>query len=158
MILILIAALSWGGSNLLIKKAGNVNVIALMIWVNLILSPLLLGSSFALEETGAIFEALEKATLISYGIVAFSSVFSGIMCYSLWAYLLRKYPTTLVAPFSMLVPVFAILLSTCFMGEHFSNELGIGSAFVLLGLLVIQGVINPKAFVSYSLRLSKKVA
>ena len=53
-----------------------------------------------------------------------------------WAILLGKYPANVVAPFTLLVPIFGIGFSLVLLGETISGIEVLGSVLVFAGLLV----------------------
>ena len=57
--------------------------------------------------------------------------------YGLWAHLLRRYPASLVAPYSLLVPVFGIVSSAIMFGERFGVVRLFGMALILVGIAVV---------------------
>jgi O-acetylserine/cysteine efflux transporter len=56
--------------------------------------------------------------------------------YGVWSWLLSRYPVTSVVPFTLLVPIFAMLGSTLFLGESFESWKMIVSALVIAGLCI----------------------
>ena len=62
---------------------------------------------------------------------------STIIAYGMWSYLLRLYPATLVAPYSLLVPVFGMVSAALVFGERFGALRLIGVALILLGVAVV---------------------
>lgn len=57
-----------------------------------------------------------------------------VLAYAIWGGLLRRYPATTVAPFSLLVPFVAALSAAAVFGETFGPLRLAGMALVLVGL------------------------
>jgi O-acetylserine/cysteine efflux transporter len=53
-----------------------------------------------------------------------------------WARLLHRYPTALVSPFALLIPVSGIASGALFLGETLAPLQAVGAALVLVGLVV----------------------
>ena len=72
--------------------------------------------------------------------------------YGVWSWLLSRYPVPTVVPFTLLVPVFAMLGSTLFLGESFEPWKMVVSALVIAGLcinLFVPRLIARKAVLPY---------
>jgi drug/metabolite transporter (DMT)-like permease len=54
-----------------------------------------------------------------------------------WFWLLKQYPTSGVASFSFLSPVFAVIMGWLFLGEQIGLEIYIALGLVCLGLILI---------------------
>lgn len=138
------AALSWGVANILIKIAGtqkdptkSFSMLSLIVWINIV-PPLPLFGIACYSEEIHIGTILAQASLLSYAGALYSAIISGILGYALWAYLLKKYPTAVVTPFSMLIPVTATLFAIPIFNDPFTLEEGIGSLIVAVGLGINQ--------------------
>jgi O-acetylserine/cysteine efflux transporter len=57
--------------------------------------------------------------------------------YGIWYTLVRRNPVSLVAPFLLLLPVFAVLGGFLFLGERLSPQVMIGGAIVIAGVAFI---------------------
>ena len=92
--------------------------------------------SFVFEGPGAFPQALGDLTLRGGFSVLFTAYLSTVFGYGLWAILLGKYPANVVAPFTLLVPIFGIGFSLVLLGETISGIEVLGSVLVFAGLLV----------------------
>jgi O-acetylserine/cysteine efflux transporter len=61
---------------------------------------------------------------------------STLFAFAMWNGLLTRYPTSTVAPFALLVPVFGILSGSLLLGEPFTLLAMLGSGVVFAGLLI----------------------
>ena len=117
-ILTLLAAVSWASGNTVSKKIAPSSALALVIWGSLVAFPPMLLLSLIVEASAIImtsFANLEWATVGAVSYLVFLSTHFG---YSVWGYLLNKYPSATIAPFSLLIPVFGFLSSAVFLGEE----------------------------------------
>lgn len=138
------AAFAWGTANILIKIAGtqkesaqDFSMLSLIMWINIVPPLPLLGFTYY-TEGDHIWEILKNASLLSYGAVLYSALISGIIGYALWGYLLKKYPTAIVTPFSMLIPITVTLFTIPLFNDPFTLEEGIGCLFITIGLGINQ--------------------
>lgn len=132
--LVLAAAAAWGTGNLVTKKAGKINMLALVVWGSFIAWPPLLLLSFLIEGSDHIFYSLQHMSLRGVSAVLYITFASTWFGYGVWNWLLSKYPIASVAPFTLLVPVFGMLSAVLVLGEPLQ------SWKILAGMLVITGL------------------
>lgn len=115
--LVLVAAASWAGGNTFSRAAGQVNMLAYVIWSSLFSVPPLLILALVVEGPTAMTQGLAAADLGTWATVLWQSVGNTLFGYAAWGYLLSRYPAATVAPMSTLVPVFGMGASAVFLGE-----------------------------------------
>lgn len=135
--LTLASASSWALGNVLLRSAGKVDMFPLVIWLSLVPPLPLLALSFALEGWPAIHHALTHVTAMGVASVLYLAVPTTIVGFGIWGFLLKHYPASTVAPFSLLVPLFGTLSAWLVLGETFSPLRMAGMVLILLGLAVI---------------------
>ncbi len=129
-------ALSWAAANMVIKKAGRVNMLAFLVWASLFAPlPLFLASLFV-DGWPTIVSSLSPPSWASILSLAFIVLPSTLFAFAVWNDLLQRYPTASVTPFALLVPVLGLLSGHLLLEEPFSPLAMIGSAVVFAGLLV----------------------
>jgi O-acetylserine/cysteine efflux transporter len=96
----------------------------------------LLALSWALEDHAAILHALMHPSLAVWGGAAFLAYGATMVGFGLWSWLLSRHPVALVAPFSLLVPVFGLSSAAVVFGETLDALTVAGIAVVLAGLAV----------------------
>ena len=134
--LTLVAAMSWGVSNLIVKSAGPVNMLGYVVWASLFSAPPLLLLSLVIEGPAAILHGLREATAGTWLVVAWQSVGNTMFGFGAWSYLLTRYPAATVTPTALLVPVFGLAGSALVLGEPLEPwKLG-AAALVVTGLVV----------------------
>lgn len=132
--LTLAASAMWALGNIVTKKIGRVNLIGLIVWGNLVPPLPFLGLSLWLEGPEQIADALRHIgshTLLALVYLAFVATLLG---YGLWSRLLQRYPTGMVAPFSLLVPVVGLSSAVWLLDEHLNSVQWAGALLVMLGL------------------------
>ena len=129
-------AFSWAVGNVLVKRAPAVPMFPLVIWCSLIppLPSLILSSIY---DQHSIVEAAANASWLSIGAVIYSGFLGIAIAYAAWGYLLQRYPSAVVAPFSLLTPCVGVVASKLILGEVFSPVRYVGMAFILFGLAII---------------------
>ncbi|PWC39009.1 EamA family transporter [Azospirillum sp. TSO35-2] len=132
--LTLAAAAAWGVSNILMKQAKAPDLFRLMVWVSLIPPLPLLILSAALEGPDRIVHAFTTLTLVGVGSLLYIAAAATLFGFAAWGFLMRHYPASLVAPFSLLVPIFGMSSSALFLGETFTTAKLAGGVLVFAGL------------------------
>jgi O-acetylserine/cysteine efflux transporter len=133
--LTLAAAFFWGLSNIVTKQAGKVDMLAFVIWGSLVPPiPMLLLSWFFEGPTA--FTALTELSWRGIGSIAFIAYGSTLFGYGMWAGLLSRHPASVIVPFPLLVPVVGFASALIFLGESVSMLEVLGSALILLGMVV----------------------
>lgn len=134
--LMLIAAISWVASNLLIKRlAENLDGWRINGWVALVAGPMMLLLS-ALTETGQI-EAVQLAGVRGWGAMAYQILVVTALCYGIWYAMMSRYPVSLVMPFTLLEPIFGTVTAVLLLGEGWDWRLVLGAALTMSGLAII---------------------
>ena len=131
---VIMAAIFWGLNNISMKKAQSTNPLYLMIWVSAVSAPLLLVISLIAEGPNAIMDAtlyMNMSGAFSVFYLAFVATLAG---FGIWAYLLKTYNASQVAPFSLLVPIFGMSSSAFFLGEKLTQNTLIAALLILTGL------------------------
>ncbi len=134
--MVLLAAFFWGVGNIASKKAGQIDMLSFVVWGSLVPIIPLVGLSLLIEGPMAIGAALSHFSLRSVGVVLFNGYAATLLGFGLWSYLLKRYPAGLIAPFSLLVPVFGIGFAFLLAGEIITSIEVAGSALVFAGLAI----------------------
>ena len=135
-LMIIGASFAWGCANMVVKRAGKVDMLAFLCWSSLF-SPLpLFGLSLVVDGPDAMISSLSPPALDAVLALAFIVGPSTLFAFAVWNNLLMRHPTSAVAPFALLVPVFGIFSGVIALGEAFSLRSMIGSAIVFIGLMV----------------------
>ena len=134
------AAFSWAIGNVLIKRLGPVPIVPLMAWLSLIPPlPALVVSYF--YQGPDLITAVATAGWWRLGAVLYLGLAATLIAYAIWGRLLRAYPTSMVAPFTLLVPVVGVAASALVLGERFATLRASGVVLMLCGVAV--AIISP---------------
>ncbi|AIY41042.1 Permease of the drug/metabolite transporter (DMT) superfamily [Collimonas arenae] len=128
------AGMSWASANIVTKKIGKINPLALMAWGSLMAAPPLLLASAVLEGPAAWHSAFSHFGWISVAAVLYQSYPNTIIGYGIWTILMRKYPAATVAPFSLLVPLVGMLSAAILLDESLQWWKIVAGLLVLAGL------------------------
>lgn len=115
LLLVFAAALSWAYGNIcnkVIVQQHQVNPMSLVVW------------------------SLQHAHVHQIFVVGYLAFIATIMGYGLWGYLLSKYPTSMIAPLTLLVPVVGLITAAIFLGEHLSINQMLATAVIISGLVI----------------------
>ncbi len=134
--ILVVAALAWAVSNILIKRLGKVHPLALNGWVALFAAPQLLLLSLLFEH-GQI-SAIGAASWRAWGAMGYTVIASSILAYTLWYYLVDKYPLSKVAPFTLLGPVIGFAAGVLVLDEPLGWEKVCGGLLTVIGVAIIE--------------------
>ncbi|WP_252106337.1 MULTISPECIES: EamA family transporter [unclassified Halomonas] len=133
--ILLLSALGWAVSQLLIKRGPNIAPLALAGWIALFAVPQVALGSW-LFESGQ-WQAIRAAGLAGWGAVFYTAVMSSILAYGIWYALLRRHPVNKVVPMTLLVPVLAVGLGALLMGDPLGVHKLAGGGLVVAGVGLI---------------------
>lgn len=136
LVLVLLAALGWALGNQAGREAGNVNMLAYVVWAAMFSIPPLLALSLLLEGPAAIAAGIARATPVTWAAVLWQSVGNTMFGYACWAWLLSRYPAATIAPLSLLVPVFGFGASAMLLGEPLPGWKIAATLLIMAGLAV----------------------
>ncbi|WP_237151960.1 EamA family transporter [Oryzibacter oryziterrae] len=134
LVLTIASAISWASGNILMRGAGKVDTLPMIIWLCLIPPLPLFGLSLIFEGWPAIVTAFADANLVSVASVLYIAIPTTIFGFAVWGFLLKHHPASTVAPFSLMVPLFGTVSSWAVLGETFSPLRVLGMALILIGL------------------------
>lgn len=134
--LVILAAISWGLANVLTKKAGKVNAISFTVWGALAAPLPLLVLSLVTEGGSAIVAALAGFSWSDAGLIAFLAYPATLLGGGIWSWLLGRHPASVVAPFTLLVPITGLASGYLVLGETITRIEVLGALLVICGLIV----------------------
>src|ERR1700678_2389678 len=70
--------------------------------------------------------------------LAYTIFIGGILGFGLWFWLIARWTMARVAPFALLLPVFALMSSVLFLGDRVTPTLVIGALFAISGVALTQ--------------------
>ncbi len=150
--LILLAALSWAGGNIVARNAGQVNMVAYVVWSSLFSVPPLAALALLFEGWDAIAAGLRAADTMTWLAVAWQAWGNSLFGYAAWGWLLARYPAATITPMALLVPLFGMGGAALWLGEGLPAW-KLGSAVLVMGGLALN-LLWPK----FRLWLQQRVA
>ncbi|MDT8990470.1 EamA family transporter [Curvibacter sp. APW13] len=134
LVLMLLAALSWAGGNIVSRRAGPVNMVAYVVWSSVFAVPPLALLCLAMEGWPAIEAGFAHAGWGTWAAALWQAVGNALFGYAAWGWLLGRYPAATVTPMALLVPVFGMGGSALLLGEGLPGWKLTAAALVLGGL------------------------
>lgn len=133
--LVLLGGFFWAIANIFMKNAKTKDMLRFMVWMSLV-PPIPLLTLSLLTENGQI-EALKNISCLSVAAILYNGWLATVLGFGLWGRLIHKHSPNVVAPFSLLVPIFGIF----FAHLAFREELGlvriIGGTLVMIGIGIV---------------------
>ncbi len=139
-VLVVGAAACWGVSNVLTRRAAPKDALTFMVWVSAVPVLPLLGLSLLFEGPDRDAEALAALDWSGAGIILFVAWVSTVFGFGAWGFLLRQYPASSVAPFTLLVPVFGMSSAALVLGEEVSPLRWCAAVLLVGGVALTSGV------------------
>ncbi|HEY3179179.1 MAG TPA: EamA family transporter [Casimicrobiaceae bacterium] len=138
-VLVIVSALGWAAGNVIAKRAAGEHaddMFALVVWSSLVPPLPLAALSYAFEGGSAAWHAVANASVLAWGCAIFLAYVATLFGFASWARLLHRYPTALVSPFALLIPVSGLVSGALLLGETLAPMQALGVALVLAGLVV----------------------
>ena len=134
---LLIAAAAFLGSlgAVMMKQLDNIKPLQFQAWVGA-------SSILPLFLLSAVFEQDQATTMIAagwpfLGAVVFSALVVSVLGHTAYYGLIQKYEANLIAPLTLMTPLFTIGLGVVLTHDHFDLRMATGTAIALIGVLII---------------------
>lgn len=140
LLLIVLAALSWAVANTIVRRipidpqAARSGPLAIVVWGSAVATLPLAAAALLIDGPQEVLRtvaALDRAQWLG---LAFQAWPVTLLAFAVWAWLLRLYPASLIAPFTLLVPVVGMSSAALLLGEAVTWWKLTGAALVLGGL------------------------
>jgi O-acetylserine/cysteine efflux transporter len=135
-LLVVGAAFAFAVANVLTKRFGPFDPLMLTGWSSLFTVPQVMLMSLFLEH-GQL-TTLITANQRGWMALAYTVFIGGILGFGLWFWLIARWTMARVAPFALLLPVFALMSSVLFLGDRVTPTLVIGALFAISGVALTQ--------------------
>lgn len=130
-----IASLCWGAANVWMKHMGKAPILPLLGWMAIFAIPQFALLTMVFEQHQ--WHALMSADWHQWVALSYTVIFSTLVAYGLWYWLLSHFPVSQVTPFNLLVPVFGLTITQWFYAEPMSFQFLGGTVLTLLGVAII---------------------
>lgn len=136
LLLVVAAALAFATSNVLTKRYGPFDPLMLMGWSSLFTVPQVALMSLLLErgQLASLVTADQRGWLA----LAYTVFIGGILGFGLWFWLIGRCSMSRIAPFGLLLPMFAVMSSVLFLGDPITARLIIGGLLSISGIAITQ--------------------
>ena len=144
-VLVIAAAFAWALGNIIAKRAAGKfqdDMFALVVWSSLIPPLPLAALSYLFEGGPAAWTALNSAGALTWGCVLFMAWGATLFGFGSWAGLMHRYPTALISPFALLIPVSGVVSGVLLLGETLAPLQMLGALLVFAGLF--ENVYGPR--------------
>ena len=135
MLLVIGGAFTWAIGQVLVRTLKSIDGLTVTAWVAVCATPQLFVMS-AVFESGHV-EAVRSAGWVVWGAVVYLGLVMTALGYGMWYTLVRRHEVHMVAPFLLLLPVFAVIGSVIFLGEELTLRSLAGGAIVIAGVALI---------------------
>ena len=108
---------------------------ALVVWSSIVPPLPLVAISYVFEGGPAAWRAVASAGALSWGCVLFLAWAATLFGFAQWAGLMHRYPTALISPFALLIPVSCIASGALLLGEALAPLQIAGVLLVFAGLV-----------------------
>ena len=117
------------------KKLPPQPVVTLLFWPGLFSLPFLAGLVFLFEPP--VLPQIMAASTTAWLGIAYSAVFSSLVGYGLWNWLITRYPVSQVVPYSLCVPIVGITAGVVLFDEPLTIQILLGAALTIVGVTII---------------------
>ncbi len=133
-LLVLAGSMLWGSSTLYVKRflVHRLSPLRMMLIQIVVSTPLLLGASWLLEA-----EPFRAVQPITWAMLAFQSGVVVFFTYVMWFRLLVRYPASTLQTFTLLSPVWGVVLAALLLHESVQPLMLLGMLFVGAGLYLV---------------------
>lgn len=127
-------AAAWGIANVIAKRAEGASPISIAVWGALVATIPLFAMSFAMEGVSPLIAFFVTPDFVTWGAILFLAYPASLFGLAVWNTMLRKHPASVVAPFTLLVPITGLLSGWLVLGETITPMEIVGGVLVVLGL------------------------
>jgi len=137
-LLVIGAAVGWAAGNVIAKRAAGAHdedMFALVVWSSIVPPLPLAALSYTFEGGTAAWLAVASASALAWGCVLLLAWAATLFGFAQWAGLLHRYPTALISPFALLIPVSGLASGALLLSEALAPLQIAGVLLVFAGLV-----------------------
>lgn len=136
LLLLMSAAATWGLGNLITKKISHINMMSLVVWGSFVACFPMLLLSLLFEGPAAIIYSYKHVSWIGISSLLYIVYASTWVGYGVWNWLLSRHPVSIVAPFTLLIPIVGMLSAIVVLGEPFQTWKLSAGILVIIGICI----------------------
>jgi O-acetylserine/cysteine efflux transporter len=133
-LLVICGAICWSCCNIIVRKNKPDNMLAFIVWSSAFSAIPLFLITFMVKGYQPFYDLSQTINATTTFSILFQSYITTIFGYWVWNSLLKKYPTSSIAPLSLFVPVFGLITSWVVFDEQ------IVAGRIFAALLIITGM------------------
>ncbi|MFL4556735.1 EamA family transporter [Yersinia kristensenii] len=133
---VLCGAVVWGLVSIIIKKSNTKQVFSFLVWSSLFSPIPLFLLSYLFNGASGFTELASQFNATTLFSILFQVYPNTLFAYWIWNSLLTKYPVSVVAPLSLLVPIFGMLGSVMIFNESIPTGKIVAMVFIISGLII----------------------
>lgn len=141
-VFVLLGAATWGVGNLITKKLKDTHFIQIIAWGSFVAIFPMVALTLSVDGLDATLDDLNHLSIWGYLSLAYIVYASTWLGYGIWNWLVSMYPVGIVVPFTLLIPVVAMMSSVVFFHEPLYSWKLLAGFLVMLGLSI--NVLGPK--------------
>ena len=137
--LVIAAGLAWAVGNIIAKRGAGEHapdMFGLVVWSSLVPPLPLAVISYAFEGGPAAAQAVVGMSALAWACLFVMAYGATLFGFGSWNALLHRYPTPLISPFALLIPVSGLASGALFLGESLAPLQIAGVVLVFAGLVV----------------------
>lgn len=125
----------YAATMVMVRSMERIHPLTITAWLSMISAPVLFAVSLAVEDNH--WAAVTHAGINGWGALLYTAFFGSIISHSGMYFLLQRYPVGLLAPGTLLAPVFSVFGGMYFLNDEMTVRLAIGILLVLGGVFWI---------------------
>ncbi len=129
------AATCWAAGNLMFRRLTGIPVLTLYGWQAVVSLPILLLTSHVIEPGGI--ASLPQVQLSAFAWIVYSAIAASLIGHAGMAWLLQRYPVTLITPFTLPTPLLAVMFATLFYNSPVTPLMWVGGLLTIAGVAII---------------------
>lgn len=132
------AGLSWAIGNIVSRSAAGASGFGIVVWSALVVPVPMLALSLLIDGPAVVGEAVTTIGWETVVSVAYTAGLASLVGYSIWNFLLGRYPAGMVAPIALLVPPVGLAAAAIVLGQVPNAVEAIGCAVLVAGVALGQ--------------------
>ncbi|HEY4545812.1 MAG TPA: EamA family transporter [Pedomonas sp.] len=130
-----LASFSGALGTVMVRQLRGVSPLNLQAWIAIISIPPMAVLSVVYEP--GVLANLQDVPMRVYGYLLFAAGFSSVVGHAGLAWLLQRYPVTVITPFTLLSPLVGVASSVWLLGSVLTSQMIIGALIAMVGVGII---------------------